>query len=643
MKKFNILFFAVFITAHLFSQTISDFENLSLSADSFWNGSDLTGGYNSGLAGFVNSYNTSFNSWSGFSYSNQTNDTTAGAGNQYSAVTASGVNGSATYAVANGYGDMRVRLNGAAAGRPVKGFYVTNTTYAYQSLKNGDQFAKKFGGVSGNDPDWFRLTVKGWYNGAPKAEQVQVYLADYRFTDNSKDYILKTWHWVDLQTLGSVDSVFFQLESTDTAGGYGMNNPAYFALDNFTTLEQVPFQTLTGFEDLTLATDTFWDGSDLTGGFASGGGYFYNSYSTSFNSWNGFTYSNVVDSVTPGSANQYGVITGSGYNNSPNFLIANSYGNTRVRLTGKAAGGKLVKGFYVTNTTYAYNSMLNGDMFAKKFGGATGTDPDWYRLTVKGYSNGALKPESVEFYLADYRGANSADDYIVRDWRWVNLQPLGNVDSLTFVLESTDTAGGFGMNNPAYFAIDNFITADTAYALPVANDDAAITNYATAKTIAVLSNDSNIIANPYTVELISSPLVNGATATVKFNQVVYTPAIGLVAADTLYYRVYDDLGFADTAKIVIKITGITSVENITDAFTFGAYPNPFNETLNIYTPVANEQQAKISVYSITGALIARETVTDATTIIPTANWQAGVYVVQLAAGDNFVTKKLIKQ
>jgi hypothetical protein len=38
------------------------------------------------------------------------------------------------------------------------------------------------------------------------------------------------------------------------------------------------------------------------------------------------------------------------------------------------------QGVYVTNTTYAYNSMRDGDMFAKKFGGPTGNDPDWYKL-----------------------------------------------------------------------------------------------------------------------------------------------------------------------------------------------------------------------------------------------------------------------
>jgi hypothetical protein len=38
-----------------------------------------------------------------------------------------------------------------------------------------------------------------------------------------------------------------------------------------------------------------------------------------------------------------------------------------------------VTGAYFTNTTYAALSMLSGDSFAKKFGGASGDDPDWFK------------------------------------------------------------------------------------------------------------------------------------------------------------------------------------------------------------------------------------------------------------------------
>ena len=48
------------------AQTVSDFQNLNLGPDSYWNGSDLSGGYISGACNFINVYDTTFFSWSGF-------------------------------------------------------------------------------------------------------------------------------------------------------------------------------------------------------------------------------------------------------------------------------------------------------------------------------------------------------------------------------------------------------------------------------------------------------------------------------------------------------------------------------------------------------------------------------------------------
>lgn len=62
-------------------------------------------------------------------------------------------------------------------------------------------------------------------------DSIDFYLADYRFLDNTKDYIVDTWEWVDISELGSVDSLTFRLSSSDT-GIFGMNTPAYFCIDN---------------------------------------------------------------------------------------------------------------------------------------------------------------------------------------------------------------------------------------------------------------------------------------------------------------------------------------------------------------------------------------------------------------------------
>jgi hypothetical protein len=82
----------------------------------------------------------------------------------------------------------------------------------------------------GNDPDFFQIKVKKFYEGQLQADSVTFYLADFRFEDNSKDYIVKDWTWLDLSGLGAADSLLFSLSSSDF-GDFGINTPVYFCID----------------------------------------------------------------------------------------------------------------------------------------------------------------------------------------------------------------------------------------------------------------------------------------------------------------------------------------------------------------------------------------------------------------------------
>jgi hypothetical protein len=201
-------------------------------------------------------------------------------------------------------------------------------------------------------------------------------------------------------------------------------------------------------------------------------------------------------------------------------------------------------------------------------------------LRVLGWKNGVLKQQAVDFFLADFRSPDSTIDYIIHDWTWIDLRPLGDVDSILFNLSSSDTAFGY-MNTPAYFALDNFTTADTAFAQPVANDDEITTNYLNDTLINVLANDAGLVIDPISVQLVLSPLISGAIAAVVNNQIHYTPAIGVVGTDTLTYTVCDDLLTCSTAKIIIHVTGITSVDEIIDGVAVKLYPNPFSNNISI--------------------------------------------------------------
>lgn len=220
---------------------VVDLEDLELGLDSYYNGSDGAGGFVSRGVHFSNSFvdwGGGWVSWSGFAYSNVNDTSTPGYVNQYAAITGTGRGGGGIYAVAYNWmpGDAVISLPVATR---VWSVAVTNTTYAALSMRDGDAFAKKFGGVSGDDPDWFLLTIIGKDAAGNVTGSVEVYLADFRFDDPQEDYILWEWRVVDLSGLGEgVKRLEFALSSSDT-GPWGMNTPAYFALDDL-VVEAVP-------------------------------------------------------------------------------------------------------------------------------------------------------------------------------------------------------------------------------------------------------------------------------------------------------------------------------------------------------------------------------------------------------------------
>lgn len=240
MRKIFTIASALLLSATANAQIVSHFDSLSLSGtDTFYvnysnPGNDV--GFADSAAHFETVYDTAGYSGlrRGFVYSNMTDSVTSGFTNQFSAKTAIGYNGSAQYAVAYATDSVTVRIvDTAMTSTEPRGFYVTNNTYAYNSMRDGDGFAKKFGGVPNVDSDWFKITVNAYYNGSLKTDYVEFYLADFRDPDSTKDYIIKTWEWVDLSSLGVVDSLMFSLSSSDT-GSFGMNTPAYFCMDDFT-------------------------------------------------------------------------------------------------------------------------------------------------------------------------------------------------------------------------------------------------------------------------------------------------------------------------------------------------------------------------------------------------------------------------
>jgi len=311
-------------------------------------------------------------------------------------------------------------------------------------------------------------------------------------------------------------------------------------------------------DDLSLEPNSYWNGS---GGFVSGEAYFSNYYDDTWGEyWEGFAYSNVTDTETDGLAGQYNAITGGGQNGSANYAIGyEGWVESPIIVLDTAM---VVGGLYVTNNNYAYYSMLNGDAFAKKFGGESGDDEDWFLLTITGKDANDNVTGAADFYLADYRFADNNLDYIVDTWEFVDLTSLGVVKSLEFSLSSSDVVsydGGttYYMNTPAYFAIDTIEAEPTALSVALQKIESA--------------RESKIQA----IEAINAALADERAAVEALND--------LLTSDEL-----DDLTAADIHRAKAKITQ-SRMRQKQASRTLSSSTNNLEEVLAILT---DEEQSR---------------------------------------------------
>jgi len=206
------------------------------------------------------------------------------------------------------------------------------------------------------------------------------------------------------------------------------------------------------FEDVELASNGIWQPPFGSNEMLSGGWLFTNNTQNGY--WGGFTASNRTDLNQTGLNAQYTAAPGCGYDGSSQYAVAYTMGmQTEVY----AADGQLhtVTGCYVTNDLWTYQDMLQGGYGEPPYGGSTGNDPDWFKVTATGKNASGQTVGTLDFYLADFRFANNEEDYVLNTWEWFDLSPLGNVSSISFSLSSS-RGGGYDMITPAYFCMDDF-------------------------------------------------------------------------------------------------------------------------------------------------------------------------------------------
>lgn len=223
-------------------------------------------------------------------------------------------------------------------------------------------------------------------------------------------------------------------------------------------------QCISTFDGFTLPADSNWNGADLTGDFSDANCtdvVFENVYDTAWGGYwaNGFAYSNQVNTAAIGTDGQYDSYAGSDFTSGGNFVVGQAgFSSPEVSFGWPASNVD----FYVTNVSYAANSMKYGDFFGKVFGDTVDASglpdstngEDYFMLTAYALDQNGLPLDSVEVYLADYRFADSTQDYIADTWIPVSFA-IGGIWGISFSLSSSDV-GSFGMNTPGFFALDQF-------------------------------------------------------------------------------------------------------------------------------------------------------------------------------------------
>ena len=281
--------------------------------------------------------------------------------------------------------------------------------------------------------------------------------------DNNNDFIVITVQTCPSEITATIDDGDMLFVSRTTSSAFTNKTLVIRATSNGKHVDmnvsvsgvevQVTVGTAT-FDDVALGSNGYWTGEEGENEMFSGGWIFTNYYSQAYSFWGGFTASNHTDLTQTGMDAQYTAITAGGYDGSAQYGVAYTLG---VQTDVYASDGQshTVTGCYVTNNLWAYQSVVNGDSYSTPFGGTSGDDPDWFKLTATGKNASGQTIGTLDFYLADYRFANNEEDYVIDTWEWFDLSPLGEVHTISFSLSSTK-GNAYGMLTPAYFCIDDF-------------------------------------------------------------------------------------------------------------------------------------------------------------------------------------------
>lgn len=186
------------------------------------------------------------------------------------------------------------------------------------------------------------------------------------------------------------------------------------------------------------------------------GDYTFSTYTDDWGYYYDFAVTNSTSDKYASLTDQYNSAAGSAKSGS-NYAVwySNFYGSEGIYLP----DAMKVSGFYVTNTAWVVDAILNGDGMSQEADGTKGKPfgykgaEDKLTLVITGYDEDLEETGKVEYTLAEVKGNTL---YYVKDWRWVDLTSLGDkVINVQFAINSTK-CNSYGPTTPTYFCMDDF-------------------------------------------------------------------------------------------------------------------------------------------------------------------------------------------
>ena len=468
--------------------------------------------------------------------------------------------------------------------------------------------------------------------------------------DNNNDFIVITVQTCPSEINATIDDDDMLFVSRTTSSAFTNKTLVIRATSNGKHVDMnvsvsgVEVQITVGtasFDDVTLGSNGYWTGEEGDNEMFSGGWIFTNYYSQAYSFWGGFTASSHTDLTQTGMDAQYTAITAGGYDGSAQYGVAYTYG-AQTDVYASDGQAHIVTGCYVTNNLWAYQSITEGDYSSTPFGGTSGNDPDWFKLTATGKNAAGQTIGTLDFYLADYRFANNEEDYVVDTWEWFDLSTLGAVHTISFELSSTKN-NSYGMITPAYFCIDDF--NGTAPGQPqdeppyVVNPVEDVVFNEFPETIQVyldgVATDPDNDDDQIVYSIVSNSNQEQLTAEMSGKTLNLTRISREEATADLVMRATSN-GLHVDFNIHVIINYVPDGVDENEMAKISVYPNPTHDYIHVETCHGASVQ-RVEIYSITGQKVLTSTETE----INVSALPKGVYFVTVFAENQKIVEKIV--